>query len=62
MRATVGDHISIPGRHVGDASREGEVTEVRGSGATLMYAVRWSDGHQGVCTPGPETKGRHRVP
>ena len=62
MRATVGDHISIPGRHVGDASREGDVTEVRGSGATLMYNVRWSDGHQGVCTPGPETKVRHRVP
>lgn len=60
MKAIVGDHISIPGRHVGDASREGEVTEVRGSGDTLLYAVRWDDGHQGVCSPGPETKVRHR--
>lgn len=61
MRAVVGDRICIPGRHVGDASREGEVTEVRGKDDALLYVVRWDDGHQGVCSPGPETKVQHRA-
>lgn len=56
MQAAVGDRLSVPGRHVGDAVREGEVTEVRGSGEVLLYVVRWDDGHLGVCSPGPETK------
>jgi hypothetical protein len=59
MKADVGDRISIPGRHVGDASREGEVTEVRGSDDAIVYVVSWDDGHQGVCSPGPGTKVRH---
>lgn len=56
MRATVGDRIRVPGRHVGDALREGEVTAVRGSSDAPLYVVRWDDGHEGVCSPGPETK------
>lgn len=56
MRATVGDRIRVPGRHVGDPSREGEVTAVRGSDDARLYVVRWDDGHEGVCSPGPETK------
>jgi len=59
MQASVGDRLSVPGRHVGDAVREGEVTEVRGSGEVLLYVVRWDDGHVGVCSPGPETKVLH---
>ena len=59
MRAAVGDRISIPGRHVGDVTRDGEVTEVRGSEQALLYVVRWDDGHEGVCSPGPETKVSH---
>lgn len=61
MNATVGDRISSPGRHVGDAVRAGEVTEVRGSGDTQLYVVRWDDGHEGMCSPGPETKVEHRT-
>ncbi len=61
MNADVGDRISIPGRHVGDANRAGEVTEVRGSAEALLYVVRWDDGHEGVCSPGPETKVEHRA-
>lgn len=61
MQAAVGDRLSVPGRHVGDAVREGEVTEVRGSGEVLLYVVRWDDGHLGVCSPGPETKVLHRA-
>ena len=55
MRAGVGDRISIPGRHVGDVRREGEVLELRGTGDARLYVVRWDDGHEGVCSPGPET-------
>lgn len=60
MDAAVGDRISSPGRHVGDTVRMGEVTEVRGSGDTRLYVVRWDDGHVGVCSPGPETKVHQR--
>jgi hypothetical protein len=61
MRAVVGDRIAIPGRHVGDLPREGEVTEVRGTQAAPLYVVRWDDGHEGVCSPGPEAKVAHRA-
>ena len=61
MRAVVGDRIAIPGRHVGDLPREGEVTEVRGTADAPLYVVRWDDGHEGVCSPGPETKVAHRA-
>ena len=61
MRAVIGDRISVPGRHVGDAVREGEVTEVRDSGEAVLFVVRWDDGHEGVCSPGAETKVLHRA-
>ena len=61
MRAEVGDRISVPGRHVGDADRHGEVTEVRGSSDAPLYVVRWDDGHEGVCSLGPETRVAHRT-
>lgn len=59
MRASVGDRIHVPGRHVGDAPREGEVTDVRGSADAPLLVVRWDDGHEGVCSPGPETTVSH---
>ena len=55
MRASVGDRIHVPGRHVGDPPREGEVAEVRGTPDAPLFLVRWDDGHEGVCSPGPET-------
>ncbi len=60
MRAAVGDRLSVPGRHVGDPVREGEVTAVRGTATEPLYAVTWDDGHRGTCSPGPETKVVHR--
>ena len=54
MRATVGDRIHVPGRHVGDPVREGEVRAVRGTPDAPLLVVRWDDGHEGVCSPGPE--------
>lgn len=59
MRATVGDRISIPGRHVGDVDRAGRVKEVRGTPESPLYVVVWDDGHEGICSPGPETKVQH---
>jgi hypothetical protein len=56
MKAAVGDRIRTPGRHVGDAVRVGEVIAVRGADGDPPYLVRWDDGHEGVCAPGPETK------
>jgi hypothetical protein len=60
MHAVIGDRIAIPGRHVGDAGRVGEVIEVRGPEGTPPFLVRWEDGHEGICYPGPETKVSHQ--
>lgn len=59
MRAEAGDRIAIPGRHVGDAGKLGEILEVRGENGAAPYVVRWSDGHEGVCCPGPEARVVH---
>ena len=39
--AAVGDRITAHGLHVGDASRCGEVLEVKGAGGEPPYVVRW---------------------
>lgn len=59
MRAEVGDQIAIPGRHVGDAGRVGEIIDVRGKDGSAPYVVRWSDGQEGICCPGPEARVVH---
>jgi hypothetical protein len=59
MHAAAGDRIAIPGRHVGDAGRVGEVREARGPNGTPPFVVRWQDGHEGICFPGPEARVEH---
>lgn len=59
MHASAGDRIAIPGTHVGDPGRVGVVLEVRGADGSPPYVVRWEDGHQGVCWPGPQTRIQH---
>ncbi len=59
MRATVGDHVVVPGRHVGDQERKGEILEVRGADGGPPYLVRWDDQHEGVVYPGPEMRVMH---
>jgi hypothetical protein len=59
MRAAVGDHVTVPGRHVGEAERHGEVIEVRGADGGPPYLVRWSDGHEGLVVPGAEMRFSH---
>ena len=52
MKAAVGDRITVHGLHVGDATRCGEVLEVKGAGGEPPYVVRWDDGHEAVFVPG----------
>jgi hypothetical protein len=53
VKATVGDRITVQGLHVGDATRCGEVVEVKGPRGEPPYVVRWDDGHEAVFVPGP---------
>jgi hypothetical protein len=59
MRAVVGDHVTVPGRHVGEAERHGEVLEVRGADGGPPYVVRWDDGHEAIVVPGAEMRFTH---
>jgi len=50
----VGDRLHVHGAHVGDIDRIGEIIEVKGPGGSPPYVVRFDDGHQGLCFPGPD--------
>jgi hypothetical protein len=52
VKAAVGDRITVHGLHVGDATRCGEVLEVKGAGGEPPFVVRWDDGHEAVFVPG----------
>lgn len=54
MRAKPGDHIVIETQTLDAARRRGEVLEVLGAGETEHYQVRWQDGHESICFPGPD--------
>jgi len=54
MRAQVGDRLVVEGRSDTTPKREGEVIEVRGEDGGPPYLVRWHDGHEGLCYPGPD--------
>jgi len=59
MHAVAGDTIAIPGARVGEAGRVGQVLEARGPDGSPPYLVRWNDGHEAVCWPGPEARVQH---
>ena len=40
MKAAVGDRITVHGPHIGDATRRGEVIEVKGAGGEPPYVMR----------------------
>lgn len=55
MKATVGDRLVIPGRHVNDRVRSGEIVEVHGPNGAPPYLVRWSGADEpGLIFPGPD--------
>ncbi|CAL9615483.1 hypothetical protein SUDANB126_05727 [Streptomyces sp. enrichment culture] len=61
MHATVGDQLVQHGRVVGQHDKVGEIVEVMGQEGNPPYRVRFEDGHEGVCSPGPDTEIRHRT-
>lgn len=55
MRASIGDHIVIRGRRVGDVDRDCEVVEVHGQDGAPPYLVRWGNSeHESLFFPGPD--------
>ncbi|MEU3947007.1 DUF1918 domain-containing protein [Streptomyces sp. NPDC029526] len=61
MRATVGDQLVQHGRVVGQHDKVGEIVEVMGPEGSPPYRVRFEDGHETVCSPGPDSEIRHRM-
>ncbi|MEU1178401.1 DUF1918 domain-containing protein [Streptomyces sp. SS7] len=61
MRATAGDQFVQHGRVVGQHDKVGEIVEVLGQDGNPPFRVRFTDGHVGVCSPGPDTEIRHRT-
>ena len=60
MFAEKGDRLVIPGHHVGEPSRDGEIVEVRHADGTPPYVVQWSDtGHEALVFPGPDAHVQH---
>jgi hypothetical protein len=60
MFAEVGDRLVIPGRHLDEPERDGEILEVRHADGGPPYLVRWSDtGHEGLVFPGPGAHVQH---
>ncbi|WP_433265584.1 DUF1918 domain-containing protein [Actinosynnema sp. CS-041913] len=55
MHATVGDRLHVHSRAVGLDERIGEIVEVRGQEGAPPYLVRFSDGHEGLVYPGPDS-------
>jgi hypothetical protein len=53
MKAAVGDRITMAAEHVGEATREGTIREVKGPDGGPPYLVEWSNGHTGLIHPGP---------
>ena len=60
MKASIGDELTVKGRHTGDVDRHGEIIEVHGSGGSPPYLVRWKDGHESVFFPSTDALVEHR--
>ncbi len=52
MKAEIGDEIVVDGLHLGELPREGEIIAIKESTGTLLYDVRWDDGHESTFCPG----------
>ncbi|MCT2588669.1 DUF1918 domain-containing protein [Streptomyces sp. N2-109] len=55
MHAHKGDHLTVHGRTVGQPERDAEIVEVMGSDGEPPYRVRFTDGHETVMSPGPDS-------
>lgn len=54
MEARVGDRLHVHGRNVGNPDKVGNIIEVRGSGGSPPYVVRFDDGHEALIFPGSD--------
>jgi hypothetical protein len=54
MIAAIGDKVHFKSHAVGVDERVAEVVEVHGQGGLPPYLVRFPDGHQVLCYPGPD--------
>ncbi len=54
MQASIGDRLHVHSNAVGVADRVGEIIEVRGESGGPPYRVRFADGHETLCFPGPD--------
>ena len=59
MHASKGDKLVQHGRTVGQRDKVAEITEVMGAEGSPPYRVRFEDGHEAVCLPGPDSEIRH---
>ncbi|MFG3249192.1 DUF1918 domain-containing protein [Streptomyces sp. NPDC048187] len=60
MHAITGDQLVQHGRVVGEHDKVAEIVEVMGRDGAPPYRVRFEDGHEAVCSPGPDSEIRHR--
>ncbi len=56
MKANVGDRLLVESSTAEQHRREGEIIEVHGVDGQPPFVVRWSDGHEGFCFPGPDAR------
>ena len=57
--AMVGDLVEVSGHRVGDAAREGVITDVLGDPHHPHFRVRWEDGRVSILFPGADVVIRH---
>lgn len=60
MKANVGDRLVVESSAAEQHRREGEILEVHGAEGAPPFVVRWADGHEGLCYPGPDAHVRPR--
>ncbi|WP_122818253.1 DUF1918 domain-containing protein [Nocardioides pantholopis] len=58
MKANVGDWLRVESSSAETHRREGEILEVHGAEGQPPFLVRWPDGHEALCFPGPDASVR----
>ncbi len=58
MKANIGDQLLVESSSADQHRREGEIIEVKGTDGQPPFVVRWTDGHESLCYPGPDARVR----
>jgi hypothetical protein len=59
MHAQLGDWLVTEGRDINHHARRGEIVGIESPDGSPPYRVRWGDGHEALCFPGPDTHVVH---